>query len=260
MVEDAKKRAVELYESCIFDRLLGDTLRPGGLALTGRLAQVVGVTAENRILDIACGKGTTAFFLAGEYHCQVTGIDMSSQMISFCMDKAARQQKDRVTFLLGDAENLPFHEDSFDTVISECSFSLLPDKKRAARGFWRVLKPGGKLVITDFIVRGEADSAMRSQISSVCCLAGACKLEEYINILERAGFESPYIEDRSNDLRKVAFQLGMTFGSMDKFLRVMPAGPCERKKAQTTDVPSGRSYQEFVKTARPTYVLLAMNK
>ncbi|MFC2003204.1 class I SAM-dependent methyltransferase [Chloroflexota bacterium] len=145
MAEDAKRSAVKLYESCVFDQLLGETLRPGGLKLTTRLAEVAGIGANDTVLDIACGKGTTAFFLAREYGCHVIGIDLSDKMISSCRSKADEEKlADRVSFLRGDAESLPFRNGSFDTVISECSFSLLPDKEIAARDIKRVLRLGGK--------------------------------------------------------------------------------------------------------------------
>ena len=64
MTEDAKESAVKLYESCVFAELLGDTLRPGGLELTAKLAEIGGISQHHAVLDIACGKGTTAFFLA----------------------------------------------------------------------------------------------------------------------------------------------------------------------------------------------------
>lgn len=259
-MDEAKESAVKLYESCVFDRLLGDTLRPGGLELTARLARIAGIRENHTVLDIACGKGTTALFLAHEYHCQVIGIDLSHQMVALCRQKAEQDGlADRVSFLLGDGEILPFRNGSCDTVISECSFSLLPNKEAAARDIWRVLKPGGKLAMTDIILRGEVDHRLRSQVSFACCLAGARRAEEYINLLERAGFQSPYLEDHSSELRKVAFQLGTTLGSLDTLLDRLPAGPCQRKE-KTDGTPSAQSYQQFLRLGRPGYALLIMTR
>ncbi len=259
-MEDAKQSAVRLYESCVFDRLLGDTLRPGGLALTARLAQVAGISAGHTVLDIACGRGTTAFFLAQQYDCHVTGTDLSTKMITSCRSRAEHEKEMRVSFVRADAENLPFCGDSFNVVISECSFSLLPDKETAARNIWRVLKPGGKLVMTDIILRGAVDNQLRDQVAFACCLGGAWRLDEYIRLFERAGFQSPYSEDHSHEMKKVAFQLGMTFGSVGNLLAKVPAGPCEHKKEVANGVYSAQSFQQFLKAGRPGYALLVMTK
>ncbi|TET42942.1 MAG: class I SAM-dependent methyltransferase, partial [Dehalococcoidia bacterium] len=105
MTEKAKEDAVKLYESCVFDQLLGETLRPGGLKLTARLAEVADINGNHVVLDIACGKGTTAFFLAREYDCRVIGIDLSDKMISLCRGRTEGEEvTGRVSFLLGDGE------------------------------------------------------------------------------------------------------------------------------------------------------------
>ncbi|MFC1907086.1 DVU_1556 family methyltransferase [Chloroflexota bacterium] len=260
--EEIKAGVVSLYESCAFDQLLGETLRPGGLKLTARLADIAGIGESDSVLDIACGKGATAFFLSQEYGCRVIGIDLSDKMISSCRSSAIKQKlTDRVSFLRVDGENIPFHASSFDVVISECAFSLLPDKEASIRGIWQVLKSGGKLMMTDIILRGEVSKELQSGITFACCLAGAWRLEEYITLLERSGFRSPYIEDHSHELGKVGYQLGMTFGSVDKFLDRLPAGPCHRKGETTDSVPATiKSYQEFIRRARPGYALIAVTK
>lgn len=260
MTEDSKENAVRLYESCAFDQLLGETLRPGGLKLTARLAEIAAIREDYAVLDIACGKGITAFFLARECNCQVIGIDLSDKMISLCRNKAEGERlADRVSFLLGDGENLPFCDCSFDVVISECSFSLFPNKEIAARDIRRVLKSGGKLVMTDVILRGEVTKELKTQMTFACCLAGAWRVEEYVNLLERIGFQAPYVEDYSPELRKIAYQLGITFGSIDNFLGSLPTGPCRRK--ETGDfTPSVQSIQEFLRLGSPGYALLAATK
>lgn len=254
---DAKRSAVELYESCAFDQLLGESLRPGGLGLTARVADIAGVAQNSTVLDIACGKGTTAVFLAGKYGCEVVGIDLSDKMIDLCRLKI--EGNDQLSVLRGDAEALPFCAGSFDVVISECSFSLLPDKETAAAEIFRVLKSGGKLVMTDIILRGEVSRELRGQVTFACCLAGAWRAEEYIGLLERVGLRYPYLEDHSAELTQVAYQLGMAFGSIDNFAGSLPPGPC-RRKGEEKAMASTESYQEFVRAARPGYALLAVTK
>lgn len=260
MAGDAKQFTVELYESCVFDQLMGDTLRPGGLELTARVAEVAGISQNHTILDIGCGKGTTTVFLARDYNIHVVGIDLSNEMISSCRSKAnAGKLAERMSFLVGDGENLPFRDSSFDIVLSECAFSLLPNKELAARDIRRVLKLGGKLVMTDIILRGMVDKKLQSQITFPCCFTGAWHLEEYIQLFEQVGFQSHYIEDRSNELKEVGYQLCMTFGSIEYFLGMLSAGPCQKKKAENS-VASFELLQEFLKLSRPGYALVAVTK
>ncbi len=91
MTYDVPKSALPC-ESCVFKQLLGETLRPGGLKLTAKLAQLAGIREDHTVLDIACGKGATALFLAREYGCKVTGLDLSDKMISSCQSKAKEEK------------------------------------------------------------------------------------------------------------------------------------------------------------------------
>lgn len=201
---------VELYESGTFEKALGEAIHPGGLSLTKRMAEVLEVDKSHKILDIACGKGTTAAFLSQEYGCCVVGIDPSYKLISMAQGEA--------TLITGDAERLPFKDFSFDIIVSECSFSLLDKKDAAIREMKRILKAGGKLAITDFFLRGEFSKEYRTQAAFATCIAGAMKLDEYVRLFEEAGFEDPYIEDHSIELKKVTGQIFSAYGTMQNFL------------------------------------------
>ena len=260
MTGDITDSAVKIYESCVFDQLLGDTLRPGGLELTDQLAGAAGIGKAMKILDIACGKGATTMFLARKYECQVTGIDLSAQMISRAEGKvAAEGLSGMISFCSGDAENLPFPDESFDVVVSECAFSLMPDKEKAAGEIHRVLRRSGRLAMTDIVLRGAVDNTLRDQVGMVCCMSGAVSADEYTSLFTRAGFHSPYMEDHSDQLRKVVFRMGVTFGSMDGFMSHLPTGPCSRKTSAEHQ-GSAQAYLQFVKQGRPGYVLLIMSK
>jgi ubiquinone/menaquinone biosynthesis C-methylase UbiE len=260
MSRDAADSDVKIYESCVFDRLLGDTLRPGGLELTTRLADAAGIQTSMQVLDTACGKGTTSLYLGRKYGCRVTGIDLSEQMISVAKLKvAAEGLSGMIQFCHGDVEEMPFQDESFDVVISECAFSLMPDKEKASKEIHRVLKKGGKLAMTDIVLRGEVNNTLRSQVGMVCCMSGAASAEEYITLLSRVGFDSPYLEDYSDQLRKVAFQMGIAFGSVERFMSLVPTGPCRRKTVAEPQ-SSAQAYSQFVKQGRPGYILLVMTR
>lgn len=233
-----KDSIAELYESGIVDRALGDAIHPGGLSLTKRMAEVLGIDESWRALDIACGKGTTASFLSHEYSCRVVGVDRSHKLISMAQNKA--------DLVLGDAGSLPFVDSAFDAVISECSFSLLPDKEGAAREIKRVLRAGGKLAITDVFLRGEVPKGLRTQAAFAVCIAGAMKLEEYIRLFKAVGFEDPYVEDHSKELKKAAWQIITTYGTMESFLASSGGSSIEEWKLMFREGKPG--YTLFVLT------------
>ncbi|GAI30968.1 unnamed protein product, partial [marine sediment metagenome] len=148
-VKAMKGPAVRLYESGLFDRALGDMIRPGGLKLTARVAEVARLDKTSNVLEIGCGKGTTACFLARRYTCNVVGIDLSDKMIALAKREAEAEKLVRkVKFLVADGKCLPFLDSAFDAVVCECSFSLLPDKEKAAREIKRVLRSAGTQVIS----------------------------------------------------------------------------------------------------------------
>jgi arsenite methyltransferase len=249
-----------ISELCVFDRLLGETLRPGGLRITSRLAESAGIHQNQHILDCGCGKGATAVFLAEKYRCRVMGIDLSEKMISSCRSKiTAGNLSVRVDFLVADGEYLPFCDSSFEAVISECSLSLFPGKKEAVEEMRRVLKPGGRLAITDIVLRGKASQKLQGQIAFPCCLARAWRLEEYLQLFAQAGFRPVCFEDLSNELEEVGFQLASTLGTDYDFLDRLPSGPCRIKKPGPS-VPSSELLWRFLRLSRPGYALMVMRK
>lgn len=118
-------------------------LHPGGLAATGELAGTLGIGPDTSVLDIGCGKGTSAVYLAKKTGCRVTGVDMSPGLIEEAKALAGREGvQERVQFRIGNAMKLPFSDRSFDTAISQAVLVLVPDQERAVREAMRVIRPG----------------------------------------------------------------------------------------------------------------------
>jgi len=189
------------YESDLVRLLLGDVLHPGGLLLTGHLGGVIDLGPEDRVLDVACGRGASAVHLAKRFGCHVTGLDYGTENIAAAQAQALSEGVAHLTdFRRGDAEGLPFDAGSFDAVISECSFCTFPDKATAAAEMARVLAPGGRLGLTDMTVKGMLPDDIRSLLAWVACVAGATTQQEYVNTLQAAGFADFNIEDRRDAL------------------------------------------------------------
>ncbi len=251
--------SADICGSCVFSQMLGETLRPGGLDLTVGIAEASGINQNHTILDIGCGKGSTAAYFAKTYGCRVVGIDLSREMVHRCRDRAEKEKLgDRARFLVADGRKLPFPDSKFDFVISECYLSLNSKMELAAAEIGRVLKSGGKLAVADFILRGRMDEDLRSQIFFPCCLAGARKIEEYINIFQQAGFSVHSVEDRSHELEQISYQIGMTFGSIENYLEQALSKLNMLKGPASSDY--SELFQEFIRVGRPGYALLVMVK
>jgi len=115
---------------------------------------------------------------------------------------------DRVRFHVGDAERLPFADASFDAIVCECAFCTFPDKPTAARELARVLRPGGKLGLTDVTVDPERlVGELRSLAGWVACLADARPLDEYVDILATAGLQTEHREIHDEALGAMVEQI-----------------------------------------------------
>jgi ubiquinone/menaquinone biosynthesis C-methylase UbiE len=181
-------------------------------------------------------------------------------MVSSCLSNIAQKEADqRISFLIGDGENLPFRNSTFDIVIIESAFSLFPDKALAVKDIHRVLKSNGRLIMSDFILKGTVDGELQKQINFPCCLSGALRFEGFIQLFELAGFKSHYIEDRSDELKKVGFQFYMHINSTENISELRPAGPC-RIKGRNNSAVSLELLQEFFQLSKPGYMLMVMTK
>src|SRR5260370_32457990 len=134
--EILKQCCAELYESDLAKVLLGDSFHPGGLRLTERLGSLLRLTADSRVLDVASGKGASAFFLAEQFGCHVVGVDYSSRNVANANELAdTKGLAPRLRFERGDAEGLSLPDESFDAIICEGAFCTLPSKPATARQF-----------------------------------------------------------------------------------------------------------------------------
>lgn len=208
------------YESDIVRLLLGDILHPGGLALTAYLGQLMGLSPEDRVLDIACGRGSSAVHLAQKFGCHVTGVDYGEDNISAAKELTAAQGVSHLTaFRQGDAERLPFEDSTFDALFSECSYCTFPDKDEASKEMVRVLKSNGRLGVTDITINNPLPNDVQSLLGWVSCIAGAGSANEYVSQLQKAGFASFTVEDKRealiemvNDVRRKFLALEMAVG------------------------------------------------
>src|SRR5258708_28107025 len=116
--QHVKQCCAAFYGSDLVRLLLGDSFHPGGTHLTDRLGQLTQLTRDARVLDVAAGRGTSAFHLAQWFGCEVVGVDLSEDNVKLATEEAStRGVANRVSFRLADAEKLPFDADTFDAIL-----------------------------------------------------------------------------------------------------------------------------------------------
>ena len=169
------------------------------------------------VLDLGSGAGLDCFFAAkkvGETG-HVIGVDMTPEMLERARGSAKRMNITNVEFRQGYIEELPVESNTVDVIISNCVINLSPFKEKVFAETFRVLKPGGKLAVSDIVTEGELPESVRSSLSAWAgCVAGAVDAKEYIGMMEAVGFTdisiTPVFFDKEtvdaalNDMQDVA--------------------------------------------------------
>lgn len=202
--QEVKTCCATLYESDMARMLLGDSFHPGGLGLTRRLGEKLGLNSGMRVLDVASGKGESAIFLAQTFSCAVTGIDFGSLSVEESRARAeAAGVGALVSFETGDAERIAHSDASFDAIICECAFCTFPDKSAAAAEFARVLKPGGQVGLSDLTRAASLPPELTGLLAWVACIADARPVDEYAAYLTGAGLQGVEIEPHDEALSEM---------------------------------------------------------
>lgn len=165
----------------------------------GTPTRSAGLRPGETVLDLGSGAGADVFRAAGEVGLEgrVIGVDMTPEMIGRARALAAGRGYRNVEFRLGEIEALPVESGTVDVVLSNCVLNLVPDKNRAFAEMHRVLRPGGRFVVSDIVSRGEVPEALRRDLSLWAeCLSGAIGQEVYLEGLRQAGFRDVEVLDR----------------------------------------------------------------
>lgn len=155
------------------------------------------------VLDLGSGPGFDCFVAANKVgrSGRVIGVDMTPEMIDRARGNAEKGDYKNVEFRLGEIENLPVADNSVDVVISNCVINLVPDKRKVFRELFRVLKPGGRFVISDVVLLKELPDFVKNSVGAyVGCIAGAAMKDEYIGAIKAAGFRDVKVIDEVVDV------------------------------------------------------------
>jgi len=152
------------------------------------------------VLDLGAGAGFDCFLAAQRVGAsgRVIGIDMTPEMIAKARENAQKSNYNNVEFRLGEIEHLPVADNSVDVTISNCVINLVPDKRTAFAEIFRVLKPGGRLMISDIVLLKELpDFIKNSAAAYVGCISGALMKDEYLKTIRETGFEAVQIVEET---------------------------------------------------------------
>jgi arsenite methyltransferase len=168
---------------------------PGGANLglgCGNPVALASLKEGETVLDLGSGAGFDCFLAANQVGKtgKVIGVDMTTEMLDRARENARKGNYDNVEFRLGEIENLPVGDNQVDVIISNCVINLSPNKKRVFQEAFRVLRPGGKLMVSDIVLLKELPVEIRNSVAAyVGCVAGAITKKEYLEAIQAGGFE-----------------------------------------------------------------------
>ena len=171
----------------------------------GNPIALASITEGETVLDLGSGAGFDSFLAANRVGPtgKVIGVDMTPEMINRARENADKGSYSNVQFVPGELEDLPVDDNSMDAVISNCVINLVPDKKKVFKEVFRVLKPGGRLMVSDLVLRQKLPLSIENSIEGyVGCISGAVMKDVYLDAIGSAGFgdvevieESPFSLD-----------------------------------------------------------------
>ncbi len=165
----------------------------------GNPIAIAELQAGEVVLDLGSGGGIDCFLAARQVGAEgrVIGLDMTPEMIKLARRNAKRMGVPNVDFRYGEIEEIPLPDESVDVVISNCVINLSPDKDAVFGEVFRVLRPGGRLNVSDMVVEGELPQPIRDSLSAwASCVAGALEESDYLAKIRAAGFEDVQVLSR----------------------------------------------------------------
>lgn len=186
---------------------VGLTKHLGNVEATDKLAELCQITSGSYVLDVGCGSGATAVYLAQTHGCRVMGVDIHPRMIDRAREMAVRKGvSDQTEFRVADAQDLPFPNNQFDAVITESVTAFPEDKKRAVSEYARVLKNGGYVGLNEstWLKTPPPPDVLAWAAQEVGATVTPLTKEEWVGLLEEAGFRDLVVEIREIDIKDEA--------------------------------------------------------
>ena len=166
----------------------------------GNPIALASIKAGETVLDLGSGAGFDCFLASNKVgpEGRVIGVDMTEEMIARARDNASKGGYKNVEFRQGEIENLPVEDNTIDVIISNCVINLVPNKEKAFKEAFRVLKSGGRLMVSDIVLLKKLPDFVKDSIEAyVGCVAGAATKDRYLGAIKFAGFGDVTVIDES---------------------------------------------------------------
>jgi len=188
---------------------IGTTKHMGGLETTKELIELCHINEETYVLDVGCGVGATACYLAKKYGCCVVGIDFHESMIARSNERAQKEGVvDRVKFRVADAQDLPFEDTLFDVVIGESVLTFIKDKQRVVGECARVTRPGGCVGLNEELWLKIPPAQMVERVRHIWDIKPDIPtLEGWMELLESVGLRDIVVQTHKFDARRESTQV-----------------------------------------------------
>ncbi|MBB6453756.1 ubiquinone/menaquinone biosynthesis C-methylase UbiE [Salirhabdus euzebyi] len=167
---------------------------PGSLRLTKNIINTLDITDTSTVLDVGCGTGQSAYYIANRYGCQTYALDKNSTMIQKAKSRLMNNQSLPLTFLQGNAEILPFSDNTFDFIFSE-SVTSFTNYELSLNEYARVLKPSGTLILVEMTKRQHLSEQEIAEIKDFYGMTTIFAEEEWRDNLTKVGFTTINTED-----------------------------------------------------------------
>jgi ubiquinone/menaquinone biosynthesis C-methylase UbiE len=164
----------------------------------GNPVAIASLKEGETVMDLGSGAGFDVFLASKKVGKtgKVIGVDMTTEMVEKARENAMKGNYKNVEFRLGEIEKLPAKNNSIDVIISNCVINLSPDKKAVYREVFRVLKPGGRIMISDIVLLNKLPDFIKNSIDAyVGCVSGAILKDKYLKIIKNSGFDDVEIID-----------------------------------------------------------------
>ncbi|EQB22243.1 membrane-associated protein [Dehalobacter sp. UNSWDHB] len=178
-------------------------LRPGGLELTDHALSLCEINTGTSLLDIGCGRGDSLAYIRQKYDCTVCGLEPEPSLLA-----QAKKANPGITFRQAFADNIPFPEHCFDFILAECVVSLFDSPQICLKEIRRVLKPKGRLIMTDIYTRSNESAEAHGLLRHIYSQS------QFIALFNEAGFQPVVFEDHSDCLKQMLGQLTLEQGAV----------------------------------------------
>ncbi|MDM7918295.1 MAG: arsenite methyltransferase [Methanosarcina sp.] len=166
----------------------------------GNPTALASIKVGETVLDLGSGAGFDCFLASNKVgpNGKVIGVDMTEEMLAQARANALKGGYKNVEFRQGEIEKLPIEDNTIDVIISNCVINLVPNKEKAFKEAFRVLKPGGRLMVSDIVLLKELPESIRESVEAyVGCVSGAMMKDRYLDAIKSAGFKEVSVVDES---------------------------------------------------------------